>query len=99
MTFWTDFENELNKAFVAAKAAIDQAGQYFKPMVEAGASEIASAALQAVLQQAPLLISGQTKLKNATGAVVTALANSGKSVAVNIAETAVQAAVNKLAQK
>lgn len=99
MSFWTDFDTELNKAVAVAKTEIAAALQWFKPRVEAGAEEIATVALQAVLAQAPLLISGQVKLSNATSAIVSAVTVSGKTIAVNIAETAVQAAVNKLTPK
>ena len=97
MSFWTDFEASLQKAVTAAKAEIAAAAQYFIPRVEAGAEQVATAALNAALAQAPLLISGAEKLSAATASVVSTIASTGKTVAVNIAETAVQAAVDKLA--
>lgn len=99
MSFWTDFETELNKAVALAKVEITAAAQYFKPRLEAGADIVATAALQAVLTQAPLLITGAEKLSAATSSVVSAVSASGKTVAVTIAETAVQAAVDKLSGK
>lgn len=99
MSFWTDFDAALNKAVALAKAELVAVAHYFAPKLEAGAEEVATVALQAVLAQAPALISGSEKLSAATSAVVSAIAASGKTVAVNIAETAVQAAVNKLTPK
>jgi hypothetical protein len=96
MSFWTDFETLLTKAVKAAEADVVLVAQYFKPKLVAGAEEIATIALQAVLAQAPKLISGSEKLSAATSAVVSAVSASGKTIAVNIAETAVQAAVNAL---
>lgn len=98
MSFWTDFEVELTKAVSAAEAAVKAAAQYFAPKIEAGAAEVATAALDAALAQAPLLISGKEKLSAATASVVSTVSSTGKTVAVNIAETAVQAAVNKLSK-
>lgn len=99
MSFWTDFDAALNKAVAAAKTELVVVAQYFLPKVEAGAEEVAVVALQAVLTQAPALISGKEKLSSATSSVVSAVTASGKTIAVNIAETAVQAAVNKLTPK
>ena len=99
MSFWTNFEIELTKVVAAAKVEIAAAAAYFAPKLEAGAEEVASAALAAVLTQAPLVISGSEKLSAATSSVVSTIASTGKTVAVNIAETAVQAAVNKLTPK
>ena len=97
MSFWSDFTAELDKVFVAAKTEIAAGFKFITPMVEAGAEEVASAALTAVLQQAPLVIAGSEKLSAATASVVSTLASQGKAVAINIAETAVQGVVNKLA--
>lgn len=97
MSFWTDFDTALESALVKAETAVKAAYQYFKPMVEAGAAEVATAALNAVLAQAPLVITGGEKLSAATASVVSTLATTGKAVATSVAEAAVQAAVNKLA--
>lgn len=96
MSFWSDFEVSLSKAVTAAEADVKAALQYIEPLVVAGAEQVAQAALAAVLQQAPLVISGAEKLSAATANVVSTLASQGKSVATNIAETAVQAAYNQL---
>ena len=97
MSFWTDFQTALSGFVTKAEAEVKAAVQYLTPMVEAGAEEVAGAALTAVLAQAPLVISGQEKLNAATASVVSTLASTGKSVAVNLAETAVQAAYNQIA--
>lgn len=96
MSFWTDFQTELTAAVAAAKAEITAVEQYFVPKVEAAASEIASVALTAVLTQAPLVLSGAEKLSAATSSVISTIASNGKTVAIGIAETAVQAAVNAI---
>lgn len=96
MSFWTDFEVFLQNAVTKAEAAVSAAFQYVKPMVVAGAEEVAQLALQEVLKQAPLVLSGAEKLNAATAAVVSTLATQGKRVAINIAETAVQGAYNKV---
>lgn len=97
MSFWNEFSAALSGLVTKAEAEIKAAEQYLAPLVVAGAQEVAASALAAVLQQAPLVISGSEKLSAATSAVVTNLAATGKSVAVNIAETAVQAAYNQIA--
>lgn len=97
MSFWNDFETFLDTEYHQAQAVVQSIWQYIKPMVQAGAQEVAAAALQAVLTEAPKVIAGTEKLSNATSSVVNALAQQGKSVAINIAESAVQAAYNKLA--
>lgn len=96
MSFWSDFSTALEKAITAAGAQVKAAEQYFGPKILAGAEEVATIALNAALAQAPAVLSGSEKLSAATSSVVSTLAASGKSVAVNIAETAVQAAVNRL---
>jgi len=96
MSFWTDFENAVVAKAKAFEAQLEAALKDIPQLVEAGAEEIANAAWAAVLAQAPLLISGKLKLKDATAAVVSALAAAGKSVGIQVAEAAVQSIVNKL---
>ena len=97
MSFWSDFSAFLDKEYQQAKTAVEGIWQFIKPMAVAGANEVAAAALQAVIQEAPKVISGEEKLASATSTVVAALAAKGKSVGINIAESAVQAAYNLLA--
>lgn len=96
MSFWTDFTTALSGYVAKAETEIKAVEQYLEPLEVAGADEVASAALTAVLQQAPQVLSGTEKLSAATASVVSTLATAGKSVAVNIAETAVQAAYNTI---
>jgi hypothetical protein len=91
-TFWSEFDTELTVLVNDAKAEIAKVATSLRPLVAAGAQEVASAAFAAVLTQAPLVLSGTEKLSAATSNVVSTLAASGKSVAVGIAQTAVQSA-------
>ena len=99
MSFWNDFEHSLQQAVQAAWAEIEHLAVLIKPMVVATAADVAQIALGAVMQQAPLVISGSVKLANATATVISTLATQGKAVAVSQAEAAVQAAYNDLAAK
>lgn len=94
MSFWTSLESELTAAIKSLGPQITAAANYFKPMVQASAQELAQVALQAVLAQAPAVISGQQKLSNATSQVLTTLGTAGKTVAVADATAAIQAAYN-----
>ena len=96
-SFWSQFTAFLNAAVAAAKTEIEAIAAKVKPLVEAGAEEIAHAALQSVLTQAPLVLSGTEKLSAATANVITTLASTGKSVAAGVAEAAVQSAYSTVA--
>lgn len=96
MSFWTDFSSALSKAVVVAKADIEAVAQYFKPMLITSAEELGEIALQAVLAEAPKVISGAEKLSNATSTVLTDLGAAGKKVAISDATTAVQAAYTEV---
>jgi hypothetical protein len=96
-SFWSSFSTFLAGEVTKAETEIKSMITYFTPLVEAGAQEVAQTALAAVLQQAPLVLAGTEKLANATSSVISTLASSGKSVAINIAEGAVQAAYNSVA--
>jgi hypothetical protein len=96
MTSWAQFEAFLKAEAAKAAAAINAAARFFKPMVVAGAEELAKAALASVLEQAPKVISGEEKLNAATSSVLTGLASQGKSIGLSIATAAVQAAYNQV---
>lgn len=96
MSFWTDFENAISKFAKAATAEIAVIAKNIEPLVLASAEEVAQVALQAVLAEAPKVISGQEKLNSAVSSVVTNLSSTGKSVAVSVAEAAVQSAYNTI---
>ena len=92
MSFFTDLENALKAEVEKIKPTLESIYQFFKPLVVAGAEEVAQAALGAVLKQAPLVISGEEKLNAATASVISTLGSTGKTVAADIATAAVQAA-------
>lgn len=96
MTSWAQLEAFLKAEAAKVGPAINAIAKFFKPMVEAGLEEIATAALNAVMAQAPAVISGQQKFSNAVSDVVTTLGQTGKTVATSIAQVAVQQAYNTL---
>ena len=98
MSFFTDLETALAKEVKVIEADVKAVDQYFGPVLLASAQELAQAALQAVLAQAPLLIAGKEKLSAATSSVLTTLGADGKQVAISDAEAAVQAAYNTVSQ-
>lgn len=95
-SFMSQLEAELAAGAKALETDIAGAAQFFGPVVTASAADLAQAALTAVLQQAPALISGQQKFSAATSAVVTSLGTAGKAVALADAQVAVQAAYNAI---
>ncbi len=92
MSFWTDLENSIISAAKAAEAKIAAAIQFFKPLALATAEELGTIALNAVLAEAPAVISGQEKLGSAINSVKTQLLSQGKTAGLGLIETAVQAA-------
>lgn len=61
-------------------------------LVEVSIDQILSIAAQAVLTEAPKVISGQEKFQNAVNSVLKTVGTSGKTIAVNTAGAAVQLA-------
>ncbi len=89
------------EAFLKAEAAklgpaINAIAKFFKPLIVASLEEIATAALNAVMLQAPKVASGEEKFSAAVSDVVTSLGTTGKAVGSALAETAVQTAYNTL---
>ena len=97
MSFWTDLESAISAEAKALEAKLAQAYQYFKPLVQATAQELGSLALNAVLTEAPAVISGQEKLGNAINNVKSQLLAQGKTAGLGLIETAVQAAHDYMA--
>lgn len=91
---WAALDKEATRVWASLKPLVAQ----IKPLVIAAEEEIATLALNAVAAQAPLVLSGQVKLQNATSTVITALATQGKGIAANTAQAAVQTAYNFLSQ-
>jgi len=96
MSFWTSFENYLNKAIKDAEAQILVIAHAIKPLVIASAEEVGQVALASVIAQAASVASGKEKLSAATANVLAAVSASGKSVLASTAEAAVQTAYNMI---
>lgn len=96
MSFWTNFELAIKNAAKAAEAEILKIAHQIKPLVVASAEELATVALNAVVNEAPKVISGQEKLNQAVTTVITGLAAQGKTIAISTAEAAVQSAYNTI---
>lgn len=91
-----DFLNALETAVESMKDQILGSASSFLGELESGAEaaleDLAGVALNAVVAQAPLLITGQEKFGGAVTAVVQAVEAGGKTVAVQTAQMAVQQA-------
>lgn len=98
MSFWTDFEAAVVKEAHVILAQIEAIAAKLKPLAIATAEDVATIALGAVMQQAPLVISGTEKLAAATAAVITTLGSQGKVVAATNAQAAVQIVYNNLSE-
>lgn len=96
MSFWTDFDKFLKDAINAISNELGHFADLIKPLLIAGAEEIATSALNAVMAEAPKVISGSEKFDSAVNNVVTGLASRGKAVGVAVAAAAVQTAYNEL---
>jgi len=92
MSFFTDLEASIAAEAKVLEADIVKVAQYFKPLVLATSTELGTLALNAVLAQAPAVISGQEKLSAAVTSVSSTLTSAGKTAGLGLIETAVQAA-------
>lgn len=97
MSFWTDLEAAIAAELQKIKASVIAAAKDLKPVVVAGAEEVGTAAVQAVMAQAPALLSGQEKLSAAIASVKTTIAATGKSAATSVIEASVQEAYDQAA--
>lgn len=97
MSFWTDLEASIAAEAKVLEADIVKAATFLKPLVEAAAADIGKAALQAVLQQAPAVLTGQEKLSAAVSSVKATLASAGKTAATSVIEAGVQEAYDQAA--
>ena len=98
MSFWTDLENAFKSEVTKLGPVLTNVGHFFKPLIIASAEEVAQIALQAVLTQAPLVISGQEKFNAATANVVSTLGQAGKTQGIALITAAVQGAYNAVSQ-
>lgn len=97
MSFFSDLDAAISSEFTKLKTEVEAVIVKFEPVIEATAEELGQAALQAVLAQAPLLISGAEKLSGAVASISATLAAQGKSAALSLIETAAQASYNTVA--
>lgn len=90
------FVANLEAFFASAAAEVEKVASAFLPkleqLVEVALEDLASIAGQAVLTQAANVISGQEKFGAAVTDVVQTVEASGKTVAIQTAQTAVQTA-------
>ena len=96
MTFWSDVEAAISAEAKVLEADVAKAMPFIKTVAVASAQQLGSAALQAVVAQAPLLISGQEKMSGALASVGSTLAAKGVAVGTADAQIAIQAAYNQL---
>lgn len=82
------FDSVINKIKKFAYAFLPAVGA----KVEVAIEDLAEVALQAVVEQAPKVIKGEVKFNNAVNTVVSSVVASGKTVAVQTAQAAVQLA-------
>lgn len=83
---------ELEKLGAEAAKVAEEVGKVVVPEVEAFLKELGSIALQAVIAEAPKLISGSEKFGSAVTSVVQQVEAQGKAVAIQDAQMAVQGA-------
>ena len=90
------FQANLDAFYEKAKAGVEAFVAAFVPQIENAVEiafeELASIAGSAILTEATKLISGQEKFGNAVTNVVQTVEASGKTVAINTAQAAVQIA-------
>jgi hypothetical protein len=98
MNFFASLSASISAGIKALGAEIQKFAAFLKPLVVATAEEIGQAALQEVLVQAPLVISGQEKMNAAVASVKTTLATSGKAASLTLIQAAVQEAHDLLSQ-
>ena len=92
VSFFSDLEASIVAEAKVVEADLVKVEHFFIPLIEAAAAEIGKAALNAVLAAAPLVLTGQQKLSAAVASVQATLLASGKTAALGLIATAVQAA-------
>jgi hypothetical protein len=93
---FADFVNRLEAFFKGAEDKVAQFATAFLPkaehLLEVAFEDLAILAGQAVLLEAPKVLSGQEKFGNAVVSVIQQVEASGKTIAIGTAQTAVQTA-------
>jgi hypothetical protein len=97
MNFFASLSASISAGIKALGAELQKFASFLKPLVIATAEEVGQAALQEVLVQAPLVISGQEKMNAAVANVKTTLASTGKAASLTLIQAAVQEAHDQLA--
>ena len=96
MSFWTDLETTVETEANKVWGDIVAIEKELAPLAIATAEDIGKAALQAVLGQAPALLSGKEKMAAAVAFVINLLATQGKAAVATLIEAAIQAAYNMI---
>lgn len=96
MSLLNKFRAALSKVLDSVYDDIKKFAYAFLPAlgakVEVAIEDIADVALQAVVEQAQKVAKGEVKFKNAVDTVVTSVTASGKTIAIQTAQAAVQLA-------
>lgn len=96
MSLLTKFRTALSNFLDSVVADIKKYAYAFLPAVgkriEVAIEDVAEVALQAVVEQAGKVIKGEVKFKNAVDTVVNSVSASGKTIAIQTAQAAVQIA-------
>lgn len=96
MTSWAQLEAFLKSEAAKIGPAINAIAKSIKPMVEASLEEVATVALNAVMAEAPKVISGAEKFSSAVSTVISSVGANGKTVGLSLAQVSVQSAYNTL---
>lgn len=102
---FSNFINSVDAFFQEKRAEVIQWGDAFLPsalhVLEVGLEEIAAICGQAVLNEAPKVLSGAEKFGNAVTSVIQQVEAAGKTIALQTAQAGIQAAylsAQKIAQ-
>lgn len=98
MSFFASLSSAISAGIKALGAELAKFAATIKPVVVAEASVLGQAALEAVLAEAPKLISGQEKLTSAVTNVQATLTAAGKTASLTVIQAAVQDAHDQLSQ-
>lgn len=85
-------KTEIDKLGAEAEVIAEKVGKVIIPEVEAFLKELGSLAIQAVIAEAPKLISGSEKFGSAVTSIVQTVESQGKAIAIQDAQMAVQGA-------
>jgi len=98
LSFFSSLSAAISAGIKALGDGLANLAAHIKPLVIATGEELGQAALAAVLQHAPLVMTGQEKLDSAIATVKTGLAAQGKSAALTVIQSAIQEAYDELSR-